>query len=262
MTAINAVAHSTGAYLMTDSATYNQEGIVTRFSPKVVTFPHLSLAVAVTGAAVNGEHVARMIREFASYEEVMAGIAEAIREAWECEFFDVGDEEASHLHVTLAGWSQAKKCGEVCFVSTTEQPGYPAFTKSSSNAFLSPDIGEDGWKAIDVRGRDGKLIKCGPDEYLTKIIEYQRTMPWPVPGHAETVKYIVGNSADLTVINAAGITQRVVLRWADKIGEPIDPSAAAAAAAIATPSIPEGLSRLQRERMEKKIRKGTLRAAG
>jgi hypothetical protein len=98
-----------------------------------------------------------------------------------------------------------------------------------------------------------------PDEYLTKIIEYQRTMPWPVPGHAETVKYIVGNSADLTVINAAGITQRVVLRWADKIGEPIDPStgtsAVATPAVAAAPTMVGRLSRHERRAAEAKQRK-------
>jgi hypothetical protein len=242
---------------MTDSATYDQDGVVTRFSPKTVTFPHLGLAIAVTGASGNGDLVAKMIREFSSYEGVMAGITDAIRDVWGCGGFDMGDDEASHLHLVLAGWSHERKRGEVCYISTTDNLGHPAFTPSIKTSLISPSIGDDGMRAIGVMTLDGK-IKCGPDEFLTKIIEYQRTMPWPVPGHAETVKYIVGNSADLTVINAAGIAQRVVLRWADRIGSPIDPTVVAAANAIPA----EGLSRLQRERMEKKARKGTLRRAG
>lgn len=259
MTAISAVAHSTGAFLMSDSATYDQEGVVTRFSPKTVTFPHLGLAVAVTGAACNGEEVARIIRDFSSYEEVMAKIADALHDAWDDGAFDVGDDEASHLHVVLAGWSHDRKRGEVCYISTTDNLGHPAFTPSNKTSIISPSIGEDGMRALGFTKPDGSVgIKCGPDEFLTRIIEYQRTMPWPVPGHAETVKYIVGNTADLTVISAAGITQRVVLRWADSIGQPIDP---AATAVSSRPAVPEGLSRLQRERYEKKLRKGTLRAA-
>jgi hypothetical protein len=256
MTAISAVATASGAYLMSDSATYNHEGIVTRFSPKVVTFPHLSLAVAVTGAVRNGDEVVRIIREFGSYDEVMSGIADAIRDAWECGAFDVGDDEANHLHVVLAGWSHERKRGEVCYVSTTDNLGHPAFTPSNKTSIISPSIGEDGMQAIGVMTPDGK-IKCGPDEFLTKVIEYQRGMPWPVPGHAEAVKYIVGNSADLTVVNAAGITQRVVLRWTDKIGAPIDPSTSAVAtpAVAAAQTIVRTLSRHERRAAEAKQRK-------
>jgi hypothetical protein len=65
----------------------------------------------------------------------------------------------------------------------------------------------------------------------------------------------------LVILTKDEITSRILHRWPDEIGEkitpePIDWSKWRAARA---PAIP--LSRLQRERMEKKARKGTLRAA-
>jgi hypothetical protein len=77
---------------------------------------------------------------------------------------------------------------------------------------------------------------------------------------------VVGGKAVLTSIDATGISQKIIRHWAeDKIGERIHPGpvewagfrAARLMSAAAVPAV--GISRLQRERMEKKARKGTLR---
>lgn len=83
----------------------------------------------------------------------------------------------------------------------------------------------------------------------------------------------VGGKALLTTIDARGVTQRVVHHWKeDQVGELITPTPVAwkewlaerkrdrAAGAVEGAGIDlSGLSRLQRERMLKKARKGTLR---
>jgi hypothetical protein len=67
----------------------------------------------------------------------------------------------------------------------------------------------------------------------------------------------------MVILTKDEITSRILRRWPDEIGEKITPEPIDLRAwrAARAPAIPEGLSRLQRERMEKKLRKGTLRAA-
>ena len=72
----------------------------------------------------------------------------------------------------------------------------------------------------------------------------------------------------LTSIDRNGITQRVVHRWEeDVIGQVVTPKPIhdwkawreAKLAAKAKAVLPDGLSRLQRERLEKKLKKGKLK---
>jgi hypothetical protein len=93
---------------------------------------------------------------------------------------------------------------------------------------------------------------------LLHLIEIQRRES--IEGH-----YWVGGKAMLTSIDRHGISQRVVHHWIeDQVGEPITPRPIEwkawreARQRIKVVSIvPDGLSLLQRRRMEKKIRKGT-----
>jgi hypothetical protein len=92
------------------------------------------------------------------------------------------------------------------------------------------------------------------------VLELQRERP------GRTGHFVVGGLIELVTIRRDQIESRVLKRWPDLVGEPIEPEpmdwpawrARRADASVA--SIPAGLSRLQRERMEKKARKGTLRA--
>jgi hypothetical protein len=81
-----------------------------------------------------------------------------------------------------------------------------------------------------------------------------------------------GALATLSTVTRDGTTQRVIHRWPDKFGElmnqnPIQDWAAWRAAlvadrvAAAAPDGLDGLSPLKRKMLEKKLRKGTLRAA-
>jgi hypothetical protein len=101
-----------------------------------------------------------------------------------------------------------------------------------------------------------------PDQYdeqldLMHLIEIAR--------HS-AVRRVIGGKAVLSSIDESGVTQRVLHHWQkDAVGERIEPRpildwrAWRASKAIASAGIPDGLSRLQRERLEKKARKGTLR---
>lgn len=256
MTAINTLANATGAYMMTDTACYDSTlGYVTSFPSKVSTFPHLSLAIATTGSIENCEYLASQMRQFSSYDDVKSGLSDMIREAWDNGALDVGDDRFSHVRLLVAGWCKTGRCGEIHAVSTKEEAIAPsAFALVKAAVLSSPGaMPADILTSKGYLKPNGSLSVSDPAKFLTDTIKYQRRQPWPVPGRSDQTRYIVGGSAVLTTVNAGGITQRVVHHWNDCIGEMIDPNEPVADTA--------GLSRLQRERMEKKLRKGTMRAA-
>lgn len=256
MTAINTLANTTGAYMMTDTACYDARlGHITSFPSKAATFPHLSMVVATTGSIENGEYLKSQMRQFSSYADVKTGLSEMIREAWEDGSLDMGDDRFSHVRMFVAGWCKTERCGEIHAVSTKEEAIAPVpFALVKAAVLSSP--GSMPANMLTSKGYlnpNGSLSVSDPAKFLTDTIKYQRQQPWPVPGRSDQTKYIVGGSAVLTTVNAGGITQRVVHHWNDCSGEMIHPTEAVADTTE--------LSRLQRERLEKKIRKGTFRKA-
>jgi hypothetical protein len=257
MTAINGLANESGAYLMTDSASYDAStGEITGFASKARTFPHLSMAMAVTGTGMNERELAFRMRQFNSFDEAAAGLSEMVRGAWEEGALDVGDDELSHVRLMLAGWSQANKRGEMYCVSTSNEEGGEAFTLFKRGFMASPAaMSLDAMRAAGfLKGNDQALTVDDPVDFLTQTIDYQRTLPWPVPGRAESIKYIVGGSAILTVINAAGIVQRVVKQWPDKLHTTIDPTGDVGVSQPVTPP-PRQLSRQERRAAEARKRR-------
>jgi hypothetical protein len=92
------------------------------------------------------------------------------------------------------------------------------------------------------------------DTFASNLLAAQRTIGNPHRG--------VGAFGQITRVTGTECTTRIFERYADEIGEVMVPLAFdwKARRAERAQAIPEGLSRLQRERMAKKARKGTLRA--
>jgi hypothetical protein len=100
-------------------------------------------------------------------------------------------------------------------------------------------------------------------ETLLHLLEVQRH--WPCESPRWLGKHLVGVQAQLVTISANGIDRDEIVRtWPDEIGKPITPGKidwnAYLAKRLEGVVNVDGLSRLQRERMLKKAKKGTLRA--
>lgn len=254
MTAINAVADKAGAFLMTDAAAYDENGIVTGFTAKCYSYPHLRAVMAVTGTTFSGREINSRMANFESFEDMLSGMGELVQQAYEEGTLIDKFGELSHVRVLIAGWSEENKRGEVYAVTSGANGDPNPFTLIKRDVLMSPGLqAEDLQRLGFLKG--GKLAFDDPADFLEKVIADQRMKPFPIPGFEDEIKFIVGGSAVLTVINAAGITQRVVLRWADKIGEPIDPDAVATPAAVASLPIVRTLSRHERRAAEAKQRK-------
>lgn len=98
-----------------------------------------------------------------------------------------------------------------------------------------------------------------PETELLHLLEIQRRIPFDG-------RYYVGGQALLTSIDRSGVHQRIVHKWDEDepgkviVPQPIDWAAWLSKRTLTAAGIDiSGLSRLQRERMLKKARKGTLR---
>ncbi len=131
------------------------------------------------------------------------------------------------------------------------------------NAVSGPALSEKITKESGFTGFD---LSAPPDEVIERLhitIEAQRR-----DEHPGLDRHFIGGFAQLTTITPTGIEQRILTRWdEDKIGELIRPRPIDWAKwreehlQTKQPAIPAGLSPLRRRMLEKKQRKGTLRAA-
>jgi hypothetical protein len=259
MTVINAWAHQKGAcaYLLTDGAIYNPFGTITGFASKTCTLPHFGMAIAVTGTLDATAIIARKLKTFSEYDSAIEGIASVLREAYEeGEFISGCDHpDIDEFRLIIAGWCESKRRPEVFAISSTDEPCCPAFTRTTQNILMSPGIAQEDLARAGLLD-DGKIRATDdPADCLTRMIDIQRRTRW------ESGNFIVGGCAVLTKIDAGGITQRVVRRWADRVDEKIDPfkDAAASDQVQSRSEPPENLSRVRRQMLEKKAKKALRR---
>jgi hypothetical protein len=241
---------------------------------KCIALPDLHLAVSCNGPALLGQHMSEKIAdEFTSFDDLIArGESELPRMFQDYAEYARGGDAYSTLYVI--GWHRhaARPAAYIMNLWTDgsaklarvleQSEGTEAFHRFKFEEQLlagTPLPGDDLIQAAGLRIPDD-VNDMRPELDLLHLMEVQRHEK--IAGH-----YWVGGNALLTSIDANGVTQKVVHEWReDVVGEPIAPlpidwKAWRAARIISSANIPAGLSRLQRERMEKKARKGTLRAA-
>lgn len=276
MTAIFVIKQRNAVHMMTDGAAYlRPSGIITSIDcKKAVAMPSLHAVVACTGPWDLGAFYAKCLPTLvASFDElvdradvllpkVFKHFAEARR----------GGDAVSTLY--LIGWHRRRDepgCyaidmwseggTQIDRVKRNALPGQAMPTQqrliaqdASGTPMPSPArAAEAGFRLAD----DNEKIE--PEIDLLHLLEV---------GRQERVDNLhwVGGNAMLTTLTRGAIDQRVIHKWQeDRIGEklaprPVNWKSWIAARRLAAAPIPSGLSRLQRERMEKKARKGTLRA--
>ena len=251
-------------HLLTDGASYSRDGVLLSIGNKAFTVPHWPGAMSSRGSAIGGALIEwSLSNRFQSFDELVDGVETEVPLI--VRRFELTD----HVELILAGWSAARGAPEAYVIETsdslpanlTQAERDAGSANGSSGEMFSPDafaltrlpdvvmgpiLSDDmviaaHWTGVDVDGSPEAAIS-----ELRKIIEMQRHdirgdgMCW------------VGGFAQLTTITPGGISQRILHRWTkDVIGEPIKPEPIdwkAYNAARAVESIPEGLSRLQRER--------------
>ena len=275
MTAIFVVKQRNSVHMMTDGAAYlRPSGVITSVDlKKAVAMPALHAVVACAGPSDLGAFYGKCLPTLVSSFDELVDRADDLLPRIFNQFTDYlrGGDACSTLY--LIGWHRE-----------TDQPGCYAI-----------DMWSEGGAQIErVRGN----ANAGQSDGVPRLVAQDACgTPMPAPaaasaagfrlpadnedinpeidllhlleiGRQERIQgaHWVGGNAMLTTLTRDKIDQRIIHTWDEDVVDavlaprPVNWKSWIATKRLAAAPIPSGLSRLQRERMEKKARKGTLRA--
>jgi hypothetical protein len=252
MTAINAIVRPSAAYMCTDTAVYDDESRLMNFEDKATVLPRLKMAVATSGRVGTARAIDHQLSEYATFDEVKENFAGWLRS----HFDDVTEDDKFRL--LMIHWDDEQKRSELFSLQSkrTVSTGpkgdqvIEAFTfRSDSWCLLQPGPTMQELRDFGIiKGSEFKVDD--PEKFLIGVIDWQRQSPAPdTEQNAGT--FNVGGCAVLTKIDDFG-----------KIGEFIQPTMRASI--VGADNIlsidTSGMSKLKRDMLAKKARKGTLRA--
>lgn len=224
MTALNLIVQqrAQAAYLLTDTACYSF-GTVVGFTNKVIAFdfgPEGCAAMAVSGIAHNEHFLARISPVPQSLGSFLAELPDIFRDVERA--LEAAGKPAKvgtrNIAVALAVFDrhQARATGYAISNNTVSLPRTygPYRLHRMPKPLLTPcerDPIPEGTDISDPRQWDVER-EAGP------LIEAQRAEPFP----DRDQPYIgIGGQAILTRVSAAGIEQRLIRTWPDRIGSRI-----------------------------------------
>lgn len=212
MTAINVLVQPDAVHLLTDGTVYDDAGIVQQIGSKVVYSERIKLALTTSGRT-DARLLLPWLEQFAGLREARAaqqnvlaalpGVMWELRERNRNERPDL--EHENDFQVFVALWSIEHDQPEALLLSTEREyvgGSYEPFSFAPVNRVNTPHMAM-AWNDVE---RDGLAI-----------IEAQRRFAWPNGLH------YVGGFAELTTVMAAGVTQRRLIEWPDRVGEMIIP---------------------------------------
>jgi hypothetical protein len=265
VTAINVAAqHKFGCvHVAVDAASYTREHIVTAFGTKVFPVPHWP--GLITNAGNGGATIllgTALSQEFQSFDSVIEGSDKLPQIVGSCGLPTGAD-------VLLVGISE--KRGPECYLFRTNDD--LPLTTTRENAEASPFWPRNACELVKLPDIimtpipndqivpalfEGIDLDADPELViwsLRKHLEMQRQMKLP-PGIGG-----IGGFGQVTTISAAGITQRMLQRWPDKVGSTLHPERIDWAQWHLDNPKPgaEAISRVRRNMLECKERKSELR---
>jgi len=210
------------AFVLTDSLAYTPLRRVSGFAAKVHTFPHAKALLTGRGNAVCINRLVALFGRCADFDEMVevlrTGCARhllmritrvidvmlaMLRRPSPC---DGRARGVNPIELCLVGYSRS--AGRIKAVAASNQTQIP-FDLLSSDALLAPRL-----PSADVEShRLSNDLKTWPLSLLS-ILECQREYSLQ-----NARDEMIGGAAVLTTLTEDGITQRVIHRWPDKIGD-------------------------------------------
>ena len=255
MSTLTVWAKGPRALILNDTAGLDGDGIVRGWVTKVITVPHLRMAVTTRGAIAALPHITTdLVAEFPTFDAVVEGVPEFLARAHDHLMMRLADQAGcGEIDLGIVGWSTARRRCEAYALSTLDYPGAPAFTLQRNDVFLAPVPPLADMEAAGIVS-GGRLVDVKPEAMLLTALELQRLQRVPLGGMVgEAEHHIVGGHAVLTEITESGISQRIARTWPDRIGEQIAPEPPAFFSGNAPAT--SGMTRQQRRAAEAIARK-------
>jgi hypothetical protein len=263
MSACNIIVRPDVAYLFADGAAYDQDGRVTSISGKIQPLASISAAMITTGRVLDSIFYAGALDGRADdFDDLIENVSNWLPEiVLECLSNFGVDDHGLGQRLVFAGWSKKRNaCYGFGIATMDDISGHKAFEVIRvDTAMQSPALTEAEF--LTGFGHAPTMADVADIETMAlTVVELQRQQKqeWADGQH------IVGGILELVTVQRDRIESRVLKRWPDRPGEFIKPEPVDWPAWRAARSKPvsdfSGLSRMQRERMQKKLKKGTLRA--
>lgn len=248
MTAINLYASGQRGLLVTDTAAYDDDGIVHSFVSKSLAIPRLRMALATRGMiAMLPALAARIDLMTISFDHLIDEGSAAIAR-WFAEQDDDDDAMERDFELSAVGWSESRKAVLAIQMASIDVPGRAAFQWSTSPVIIGPNPHMEDLVAAGVLV-NGVFDERDIEASLLKVMEIQRgyrTRIGTDPSLPE--RHCIGGQAIVTEISERGVSQRIARTWPDRVGEHIEP--APPASAVVVP-----MSREQQRRLDKIARR-------
>lgn len=273
-------------HVLTDGLGYDVDGIVQQISPKCYAIPHAHCVVGSLGAGRASLAFAIELGErFRNFDDLIDAAENECRDIFDHHMATTfANLPYKDVQLFIAGWSQKRAQPEayLMFMSDGESDVFWMAQHASDGAMpfepfkLRPvtSLTVNPIPSDEMIATSGFQWRGSTEEQITEnlttddllhVMEMQRRMKTPLRTGFDPHHWI-GGFALLMSVTREGIAQKVLHHWTeDKVGElvtprPIDWKAWRAARTVAASNVDfTGLSRLQRERLMKKAKKGTLR---
>lgn len=237
MSALNVYLRRDRAWMQTDASLYDQQGRIVRFGPKAFTMANLRAVVSARGLQGIAPTVAPILSwSFSTFDEMVTHGSIVVRDAYlnfVRTYVDgrVGERD---IEMLVLGWSE-KEDRPRAFRFYSESIGAMAGVEpyrfhpfeEDENWELSPAFQSlEPWQRL---GRQGiELDENGftteqfdPVAHGLAYMEEQRQIRVDL-GQNKQIS-IVGGFLLSHEITRDGVSERIVQRWPDKVGEPIQP---------------------------------------
>ena len=169
--------------------------------------------------------------------------------------YALAQSQETEVDILLAGWSEERNRAESYMLSSSDMHGFDPWEFHEAPAVVAGPVPTDEALArvgIDVTQNPETV---DPVSMGLKVFEAQRSMTFPATTAGGEEFHLVGGAAVMTQITRDGITQKIIHKWDDEIGQPITPEPLRK---IADTS--QALNRQQRRAMERAARKGKVTA--
>jgi hypothetical protein len=223
MTAINIIRKKDSVHLISDGASYDAKQRLVSIGPKVFPLPHINAAIGIRGPTIALPLLAHLIGHAAtSYDALKINIVEILSNAYaNTRVVLEKGVTGSALNVVIGGFSET--VGADAYVVVCDDDGMVSpLTQITDFGFMPscPQI----TSFVQMQAAKHQWSKSAIDEidaadFGLRTIEMQRALKF---GDYNTCH--VGGFAQITSIRPDGIETKLLRRWPDEIGSPLNDS--------------------------------------
>jgi hypothetical protein len=210
LTAINVLKQKDAVHLVSDGAAYDAKKRLVSVGPKVFPLPHLNAAIGVRGPTVALPILVHFIGHGAtSYDGLKRNIVGILKQAQANARTVLGQSVAGAAFEVAIGGISETRGPDAYVVACNDQGVVSPLTQINELGFMPSTPGVDAF----IRTQNGKTIDAA--DFGLNVIELQRAAKFDgVCG--------VGGFAQITTVRRTGIETKLLHRWPDQIGKPLN----------------------------------------